>query len=1392
MHQEEEFQRRLDESETLSQQRQEHLLHQEEELGRYHDAVQRRENHIQYMMQQIDKISGFLTSLSHSRWWRMTSLIKKVFYVPIGLGKRARWSPVDKAATEVQRLKDWYEEEYDHRSQHEASLQEGIPAHSGAQGSPSFNLPQYLDDECHLLNTIDDLCSNITRMNLHWWWRLGLSARMQLTRLKLRPAPSMEYDRAAKIMDEVSQWRSDYPHRVSRLWQSDDSAGAASGEVHRLMEQIDVIDRLIQDMAGIWWWQWGLKLRRLAGTLLLKRKSFRMPNERAAETMKSYLAWKESLENLRERYTTQDAAQHFAPTNSIRPLASQLSLHSLPSSVDIVVPIHNQFDYVRRCVLSVLQHTQFAYRLILIDDCSTEPALLDFLEHVNELDFVVVHRNAKNLGFVGSANQGFRLSENDVVLLNSDVCVTPRWLRKLVTAAYSRSDVATATTLSNAATIFSVPTFGETNPIPDNQTISSMARLVEDVALREYREVPTAVGCCMYIKAQALNEVGHFDAETFGRGYGEENDFCMRALAKGWKNILDDSTFIYHKNSVSFGPEKEALIKTNLEILEARHPDYLPMVREFVDSGIIQGVLGRVEESLRRNSGEGYHPARYFARQETKRILFVMHDGGGGTSHMALDLLDNLPSIYECYYLVCDTKRLVLSRYRPGRGMQEIEAHEILSPIKVTDFTHDEYRQIVTAILTCHPFDLIHIHHLISHALDLPQIAQKLQIPYLITFHDFYLICPTVHMLNYDKTFCAGRCEASDERQCILPTPNLAQAPLLPGRWAKTWRKHIGPLLEGAAGLLAPSQPAKNVLLRQYPKLADKPFRVIEHGRDMDRYDMAVEPKPGTTVRLVTMGDISLHKGAELFRQLAEADGQQRFEIHILGPIADELRDIPGIHCHGAYERSDLPKLIESIKPSLALLLSIWPETFCYTLSEAWSFGLPVIVSDIGAPKHRVERNGGGWVVDHRNPEALYNEVIAIIEDTEAFGAKREEIRRMRFKTVAEMAEEYDAYYQELMCPHPKRFHQAARTMPAVAVVPGSRRPPYNGTDWYRLISPFRALGEAGDADVRVCDIDRVADHYPDVIAVQRTALNLEEAQALVEYCRTEGIGLIYDIDDKLLDMGDHPDADFYVPYYGAIRFLLEHADLVTVTTDDLRALYQEFNENIHVQPNFIDGSLWFTDATTLQPLPEPERSETLTFGFMGTISHIHDLDMVKKAVIRIQNKYKHVRFELVGGRIDDQRQDWYSRVAVPDECTQFERFASWFSDSCRWDFAIAPLQIDEFNQFKSHVKALEYAAKGVPAIFSDHGVYRSIITDGENGLLAENTDDGWFDAMERMILDPELRKRLRQKAFDNMKRHHLLRNNLHLWQDAIASAADPALAWKKPSERNALARSGS
>jgi len=247
----------------------------------------------------------------------------------------------------------------------------------------------------------------------------------------------------------------------------------------------------------------------------------------------------------------------------------------------VIIPIYNALSALRRCLQSIRRHDDSIAHLLLINDASPDQAIASELAHI--ASFRCSHEvlyNPSNLGFVGTVNRGFAHSTGDVLLLNSDTIVTRDWLRAIERCAASDPTIATVTPFSNNAEICSFPEFCRPNPEPRDPERYAMAAL--KAGAPSYQDLPTAVGFCMWIRRAALDAIGDFDHATFGRGYGEENDFCMRASAHGWRNVISDDAYVVHQGGQSFSAEGISPGGENLQHLLARYPHYNAKVAEYI------------------------------------------------------------------------------------------------------------------------------------------------------------------------------------------------------------------------------------------------------------------------------------------------------------------------------------------------------------------------------------------------------------------------------------------------------------------------------------------------------------------------------------------------------------------------------------------------------------------------------------------------------------------------------------------------------------------------------------------------------------------------------------------------------------------------------------------
>jgi len=414
---------------------------------------------------------------------------------------------------------------------------------------------------------------------------------------------------------------------------------------------------------------------------------------------------------------------------------------------------------------------------------------------------------------------------------------------------------------------------------------------------------------------------------------------------------------------------------------------------------------------------EGRKTEKY-PKVNKKRILYVLHSSGGGTPATNEDLMRNIEKELDCYVLTSSAVVITLSRYE-NSNFKEIKSWKIKSEWSAMDFNNPEFSDIYFKILKDLKIDIIHIRHLIKHSFDLPKVAKELKLPIIISFHDFYFICPSHNLLDDETVYCAGKC-TDGQGQCLVGG-EFKNFPLLRD-FVNEWRNEVAEILCSASALVTTSELIKQLFISIYPGLSQKEFRIIEHGRDFKKiednskfYEIPSKHKP---IKILFPGNLNASKGSELIKKIKMNDKDSRLEFHFLGGLYLHSKDLEeyGIY-HGPYERNNFCKEVEKIKPSFIGILSIWPETYCHTLSEAWSCGVPVLTSKIGVLEERVNKTGGGWLLDYENPEEAYNEIIKIADSEEEYIEVAEKVKEISFKSTKEMAMEYyDLYCWYLDC----------------------------------------------------------------------------------------------------------------------------------------------------------------------------------------------------------------------------------------------------------------------------------------------------------------------------------------------------------------------------------------
>lgn len=234
------------------------------------------------------------------------------------------------------------------------------------------------------------------------------------------------------------------------------------------------------------------------------------------------------------------------------------------NSVEVLVPVHNALAELRDCWGSLSSHAgNRLVRVTFVDDASNVETR-EWLDHIALEDSRVrVLRNRSNKGYTKSVNLGLRdLVADAIVILNSDTLVTPGAFDRLVAGVNSSEDVAAVGPLSNAASWQSIPRLTDDNglffinALPQSHTADDIAELVaEEFSAPQRPSVPVLNGFCTLFRAEAIRQIGFLDEKRFPRGYGEENDYCVRLSDAGYRLLVCEDAYVFHVKSASFGHE---------------------------------------------------------------------------------------------------------------------------------------------------------------------------------------------------------------------------------------------------------------------------------------------------------------------------------------------------------------------------------------------------------------------------------------------------------------------------------------------------------------------------------------------------------------------------------------------------------------------------------------------------------------------------------------------------------------------------------------------------------------------------------------------------------------------------------------------------------------------
>ncbi len=387
------------------------------------------------------------------------------------------------------------------------------------------------------------------------------------------------------------------------------------------------------------------------------------------------------------------------------------------------------------------------------------------------------------------------------------------------------------------------------------------------------------------------------------------------------------------------------------------------------------------------------------------RHLHVMHSWGGGLERWVREYCRSDRHHENLVLKSVGTwgefgSRLYL--YGSIDDSEPIRTWSLTPAITSTDVAHPGYLAAIDEIVRDYGISAVVVSSLVGHSLDI----LRLNVPPIVVCHDFYPLCAAITLV-FNETVCA-KCGEAELHACNASNPHNryflnAPAPV----WLELRRVFEQEVTGRGIPLIAPTTSVREHYCRFLPSLRDN-FRVIAHGSCAVAFTPVPPPAPRKGLRIVVLGSMAPHKGAGLLREVI-ASAPDTYEFHLVGcsdEAAKSFGQMKRVFTVPRYDWVDLPGIMQSIGPDLGLLVSIWPETFCYTLQELMDMGIPAVCTRIGSFADRIRDGENGFLAE---VNAL--SIVAVLRALEADRSKiarvREALASSKPRTVEDMLADY-------------------------------------------------------------------------------------------------------------------------------------------------------------------------------------------------------------------------------------------------------------------------------------------------------------------------------------------------------------------------------------------------
>lgn len=293
----------------------------------------------------------------------------------------------------------------------------------------------------------------------------------------------------------------------------------------------------------------------------------------------------------------------------------------------------------------------------------------------------------------------------------------------------------------------------------------------------------------------------------------------------------------------------------------------------------------------------------------------------------------------------------------------------------------------------------------------------------------------------------------------------------------------------------------------------------------------------------------------------------------------------------------------------------------------------------------------------------------------------------------------------------------------------------YQSSLYLRLLAPLTAEAGMNRYEVQCFRRDQLDEFgNMDVNVVQRAVCeHVSDAERLVDISRSKGRKLVTDFDDGFIHIdADHPEYELYQSRNDGIRVLMSNADESWFSTEHLMNAYRRDCERAVVIENRLDPRIWRNFKQQRKIL----ESKAVHILYMGTATHDADFNMLLDQLDGLHSLAPDsFKLTIVGAMRNPPKRVWLSTMAPDADNRMYPRFARWLVRNNSFDVGICPLVQTKFNDCKSDLKILDYAALGLVPMVSDCVPYTKTAIANKCAVVVP-TRTGWTDALHAIVKD--------------------------------------------------------